>query len=221
MTGMRLYDQVFLTGCDARTEWMLPWFLARYKKHNKTPILFANFGVTEMGLNNVSALCHECIDLTQTKDSGWFKKPTAIIEATKLARKVCWIDTDCEILANLSEIFTYTSPGKLAMVEDKPWSKRRGETWHNTGVVAVEGQSAILKQWAEAVRKTPTVGDQEVLHSILRQDLRRIMYVNELPQEYNWMRLLLVDGVDSKKKKIMHWTGEKGKQHIREEALYG
>lgn len=218
---MKLYERVFVTGCDAKTEWMLPWFLTRYKKYNTTPIFFANFGVTEMGLNNVSALCHEFIDLSQTKDRGWFKKPTAIIEATKRAKKVCWLDTDCEILADLSGVFDHIVTGKLSMAEDKPWSKRRGETWHNTGVVAVEGQPAILKEWADAVRRNPTIGDQEVLHSILRQDMRRMTYVNDLPQEYNWMRLMLVDGLDNKRKKIMHWTGEKGKQHIKEEALYG
>lgn len=221
MTATKLYEKVFVTGCDANTEWMLPWFLTRYKKYNKTPIFFANFGVTEMGLNNVSALCHEFIDLTKTKDKGWFKKPNAIIEATKRANKVCWIDTDCEVLGDLSGVFEYTVPGKLAMAEDRPWSSRRGETWHNTGVVAVESKPIILDEWADAVRRNPTIGDQEVLHSILRQDMRRITYVADLPQEYNWMRLLLVDGQDNKRKKIMHWTGEKGKQHIREEALYG
>lgn len=221
MTSTRLYDKAFVTGCDAKTEWMLPWFLSRYKKHNKTPIFFANFGVSEMGLNTVSALCHEFINLTDTRDRGWFKKPNAIIEAARRAHKVCWLDTDCEVLGDLSGIFDYTEPGKLAMAEDKPWSKRRGETWHNTGVVAVEGQPVILKEWAEAIRKAPVVGDQEVLHSILRQDLRRMTYVVNLPQEYNWMRLMLVDGQDNKKKKVMHWTGEKGKQHIKEEALYG
>lgn len=218
---MRLYDKAFVTGCDANTEWMLPWFLTRYKKHNKTPIFFANFGVTEMGMNNVSAICHEFIDLTNTKDRGWFKKPDAILQATKIAKKVCWLDTDCEILGNLDGVFDLIEPNKLAMVEDKPWSKRRGETWHNTGVVAVEGQLAILKHWAEAVRENPTVGDQEVLHQILRQDIRRITYVTDLPTEYNWLRLMLQDGMDSKKKKVMHWTGQKGKQHIRQEALYG
>ena len=221
MTGTRLYDQVFLTGCDARTEWMLPWFFARYKKFNKTPIFFANFGVSETGLNYVSAMCHEFIDLTATKDKGWFKKPTAIIEATKRAHKVCWLDTDCEILADLSGVFEFTAPGKLAMVEDKPWTKRRGETWHNTGVVAVEDQPVILKQWADAVRQNPNVGDQEVLHMILRQDLRRVTYVNDVPPEYNWVRLQLVDGQDNKKKKVMHWTGAKGKDHIKRESLYG
>ena len=38
------YDKVFLTGCDEKTEWMLPWFVENYKKHNDTPLIFANFG---------------------------------------------------------------------------------------------------------------------------------------------------------------------------------
>ena len=218
---MKLYDQVFLTGCDKNTEWMIPWFIKNYKKHNKTPLIFANFGLSEIGLNHISAFAHEIIDLTKTKEKGWFKKPQAIIEATKISRKVCWLDTDCEVLADLSDIFTYTESGKIGMVEDKPWSKRRGETWHNTGVVVVEGYPVILQEWLAMVRNNPRIGDQEVLHAFLRQDMRRHVYVTDLPEEYNWVRLNLVDGRDNKRKKVMHWTGQKGKMHIEEATRYG
>lgn len=218
---MRLYDQVFLTGCDRNSEWMIPWFIKNYKKHNKTPLVFANFGLSETGLNHISSFAHETIDLTKTKEKGWFKKPQAILETTKIAKKVCWLDTDCEVLADLSDVFTLTESGKIGMVEDKPWTKRRGETWHNTGVVVVEGNPVILQEWIRLVKINPQIGDQEVLHTFLRQDMRRHLYVTDLPEEYNWVRLNLVDGRDSKRKKVMHWTGQKGKMHIYEETRYG
>ena len=41
------YKRAFLTGCDETTEWMLPWFVENYKKHNDTPIVFANFGISD------------------------------------------------------------------------------------------------------------------------------------------------------------------------------
>ena len=44
---MTLFKTAFLTGCDEITEWMLPWFLENYSKHNNTPLIFANFGVSK------------------------------------------------------------------------------------------------------------------------------------------------------------------------------
>lgn len=211
---MKLYDKVFVTGCDNKTEWMLGWFVKNYYKHNKTPLVFANFGVSEIGMNIVSSSCASIIDLTNTGDRGWFKKPQAMIEASKLANYVCWIDTDCHVLADISDIFNKVEPNKLAMVEDGPWSKRREETWHNTGVVAFQDRPPILNEWAQEVKKYPNVGDQEVLHTILRKDLRRHIHITTIPPEYNWLRLMVKDGQDSKKKKVMHWTGIAGKQHI-------
>jgi len=211
---MKSFDTVFLTGCDAKTEWMLGWFLKNFNLHNKLPIVFANFGVSEQGLNQASS-CASTIDMRATGGTGWFKKPQAMIEASKLARRVCWIDTDCHVLADLSGVFDFVEPNKLAMAEDAPWSKRRQETWHNTGVVAFEDRPPILDQWFNAVKANPVVGDQEILHEILKKDLRRQIYTTSLPQDYNWLRLMLQDGVDNKKKKVMHWTGAKGKQHIK------
>lgn len=212
---MKSFDKVFLTGCDANTEWMLPWFIRNYMKYNKTPIIFANFGVSEEALNRISPSCIGTIDCTNLPDKGWFKKPFAMIEAARSAHKVCWLDTDCEVMGKLDDIFNYVEPNKLTLAEDKPWSKRRGETWHNSGVVAFQGRPPILEQWAMDVRSNPTVGDQEVLHTILNQGLRRQIYISTLPSEYNWLRLMLQDGLDSNKKKIVHWTGPVGKQHIK------
>jgi hypothetical protein len=211
---MKSFDKVFLTGCDNKTEWMLGWFLKHYYKHNTTPIIFANFGVGEQGLDQVSSCAH-IINMQDADGTGWFKKPQAMIEASKISNKVCWIDTDCHVLSDLSGVFDLIEPNKLAMVEDIPWSKRRQEVWHNTGVVAFQDRPPILDQWFKAVKANPVQGDQEVLHTILRKDLKRQINTTSLPQEYNWLRLLLQDGVDSKKKKVMHWTGAKGKEYIK------
>jgi len=211
---MKSFDKIFLTGCDSKTEWMLAWFLKNFNKHNTTPIVFADFGVSEYGLNHASS-CARTIDMTSTGGQGWFKKPQAMIEASKIANNVCWIDTDCHVLGNLSGVFDLVEPNKLAMVEDEPWSKRRQEVWHNTGVVAFKDRPPILDEWFKAVKANPVQGDQEVLHTILRKDLKRQINTTSLPAEYNWLRLMLQDGLDSKKKKVMHWTGAKGKEYIK------
>lgn len=211
---MKSFDKIFLTGCDSKTEWMLAWFLKNFNKHNTTPIVFADFGVSEYGLNHASS-CARTIDMTSTDGQGWFKKPQAMIEASKIANNVCWIDTDCHVIGNLSGVFDLVEPNKLAMVEDEPWSKRRQEVWHNTGVVAFKDRPPILDEWFKAVKANPVQGDQEVLHMILRKDLKRQINTTSLPAEYNWLRLMLQDGLDNKKKKVMHWTGAKGKEYIK------
>ena len=48
-------------------------------------------------------------------------------------------------------------------------------------------------------------------------DLTRMIHIEDLPNMYNWLRIQIEhDNHDSKKKKIMHWTGNKGKKIIKE-----
>lgn len=206
------YDKAFLTGADNKTEWMLPWFFENYKKHNDTPIVFANFGV-----DNIDAIkphVHAVIDLSNLKEEGWFKKPKAMYHCP--AHRTVWIDTDCQVLQDISPIFDLLQPNKLNMVEDKPWTLRRKEVWYNSGVVGMINKPSILGHWAKEVERNPNVGDQEVLHSML-DPLSQLTYINPLPNEYNWLRIQIEnDNQDSSTKKILHWTGPKGKERIRE-----
>ena len=210
---MKSFDKAFLTGCDKNTEWMLPWFLSNYKQYNETPIIFANFGVSPKTLSYVKQNFDEILDITSATEQGWFKKPLSMLKSS--AHNTVWLDTDCQILGNLDKIFDYIEPEKLAMVQDKPWTKRRGEVWYNSGVVGFQGKPNILLSWRDNVIRNPEIGDQEVLHSMLGP-ITQLKYISEVPNEYNWLRLQVEnDGQDSPKKKVMHWTGAKGKDKIR------
>jgi hypothetical protein len=208
-------ERCFLTGCDKNTEWMLKWFLKNYIKHNKTPIVFADFGVTpEMRawVYQVSEFV-DIIDVQKQLQNGWFLKPKSLLAVN--AVEVCWLDTDIHVLGDLSGIFNYVEDGKLGMVEDKPWSARRGEKWHNSGVIAIRNKPPILKQWVEKCM-TGRQGDQEVLHDMFGKDqIMRMTNVTDLPNIYNWLRIQILDGFDSKNKLAMHWTGQKGNETIR------
>lgn len=206
---------MFVTGCDKNTEWQLPFFIEHYTAHNTTPVCVADFGMSPEMIHflrdkNIPLLLDDGI-----YGKGWFAKPRTMQLASRLADKWCWIDTDCQVLGDISSIFDFIEPNKLAMVEDKPWSARRGEKWHNSGVVAGEGIPSILWKWTEDVTNNPQVGDQEVLHTLIREGLNRMIHITDLPNKYNWLRLQVVDGDDDPKKLVMHHTGPKGNNEIR------
>lgn len=219
---MTLIDRAFMTGCDSQNEWLLPWFFENYKRHNSDTLYVADFGLSERGKEFVMERSSGLVKLRQYQPYGqnWFKKPEAIYNAD--AHMVVWLDTDCEVLGDLTGIFKLLTKNQLSMVEDRPWTARSGQKWHNSGVVGVVGRPEILAQWSmECIRQAgpfPTEGlrgDQEVLHYMLQNPKMREIYINELPNEYNWLRLQLIDGQDSPKKLVMHWTGAKGKEEIR------
>ena len=209
---MKSYDEVFLTGCDQNHEWFLEWFISNYKKHSKTPLIFADFGLTDEALKYVRKNVHAVMDVTKSAEKGWFKKPLSMLSCP--AKKTVWIDLDCQIIDNIDGIFTLLEPNKLNMVEDKPWTKRRKEVWHNSGIVGFIDKPVILTQWAQQVKAKPEVGDQEVLHSMLNP-ITKISAINDLPNEYNVMRIQTEVDSYQGKIRVMHWTGRKGKEKIR------
>lgn len=211
-------SNLFVTGADRNTEWMLPWFINNYYEHNDTPLRIIDFGLSEEMRNRF----HNRIIEFSSPASHWFKKPSAMVEASKYAENVCWLDSDCEVREDISNIFSYIQPNKLTMAEDQPWSTRRGETWHNSGVVAFRGVPVILNHWAQEATmlmedRGPMYGDQDILHELVRPGMNRMVHIRSLPKKYNTLRLDLLDNTAPSKIKIMHWTGKKGKEEIRKQ----
>lgn len=191
-------SKLFITGSDSNTRWMEKWFVQNFSWHNPgSKIHIYNF------------------DTDFHNSSGWFKKPDAMIDAAKKADSVCWIDIDCEVLGSLDDLWEYLEPNKLGMVEDKPWTTRQGSTWHNSGVVAFQGTPDILKSWKGACVRTKQRGDQEVLHTLLPDPLTRMSHITNLPNRYNVLRLQHIDNTLPRNPLVYHWTGHKGKEHIR------
>lgn len=207
-------SELFITGCDDTTSWMMPWFLANFRKYNpRAALLVYNFGMPEIEFEEM------WVDFRKVKDKGWYKKPKAMQDALKYGDKVVWLDTDCEVRANLDSIFDYITPNTLAMGEDTPWTTRSGQRWHNTGVVGFQGPICEpLDKWVQETTtwmQTPTSGDQQVLHSILLRGMNRLLYTRTIPKKYNCLRLDVLDKTDVPNPAIMHWTGPKGKQTIK------
>lgn len=214
---------LFITGCDSNTEWQLPWFWKNYKEHNDTVLIPIDFGMSD----EMREWCKEEIGGYKTLKSnakGWFKKPFAMLLATETIfdmkfDKVCWLDTDCQVMGDISGIFEYTQPHKICMVEDRPWTRRRGElgAWYNSGVVAFEDKPSILKSWANECLQNPVQGDQEVLYMMMNGDeILKMAVIEPLPHKYNTLRLDYLDGIAVRNPLIVHHTGKKGKEVIKE-----
>ena len=221
LMALKKYDKAFLTGCDENTEWMLDWFIDNLKKHkNTSPVIFADFGVSDKMIERIreEKKFHAVINMRKASEKGWFLKRRAMMSSP--SKKTVWIDTDCEILDNIEDLFDMLEPGKLAMVEDKPWTKRTLELWHNSGVVGFIDKPIILHEWCKAIQLKKNVvaeignGDQEVLHSMLNP-ITKLTYIKDLPNEYNVVRVQVDNDNYQGAKKIMHWTGEIGKIKIR------
>ena len=212
--SVKKFDQVGITGCDEKTEWQLEWFLHNFTQHSNLPLIVADFGMSEKARTMLDKhpFVTGIMNLAHTKDEGWFNKPIAMFNSP--GKKTLWLDTDCEVKAKLEPLFNMIVAGKLNMVEDKPWTKRRGETWYNSGVVGFIGRPPALHSWCNAVRENPETGDQEVLHSIMNP-ITRMSYINELPFEWNVMRLATDHDGYKGSIKIQHHTGRKGKDKIK------
>ncbi len=195
-------SKLVITGCDSKSSWMLPWFKENYSKHNDIPLHVFNFD-----------------DYDQ---EGWFNKTAVMLEASKMADQVVWLDTDCEVRADISKIFNYIEPTRISMCVDQPWTRRRGErgTWFNSGVVGFSGISPILSEWNRYItdKLTNEVGDQEVLNWMLGGDtLRELTHIRELPNTFNFLRLQIQDKDPGyTMAHIVHWTGPRGKAIIKE-----
>lgn len=209
---MMLYNECFLTGADEKQEWMITWFFDNYRQYNSSPVVFADFGLSESGKELAQMRADHYIDLTSHKEKGWFLKPKALMESP--SKKTVWIDLDCEVIGNIDTVFNELELEKLAMVVDHPWKKRRGELWHNSGFVGINGKPAILSSWISNIQSSPHVGDQEVLHAML-SPITKIQYIKDLPHKYNVLRIDVLDNNVPKDAKVFHWTGAKGKDEIR------
>lgn len=214
------YSDLFITGCDAKTAWMLPWFVENFRRwHPEADLLVYSFDG-----NDVAAGLNVHTQSIGLAHRGWYNKPFAIERAMKIASRVLWLDTDCEVKGDLRPVLEMIQPGKLSMVEDRPWTTRHKETWYNTGVVGVMGlgYDEIVREWVQQCAlssQSPNSGDQQILHSILRQGMNRLRFVSELPRKYNVLRLDVLDGTADPNPVVMHWTGQRGKDVIKEQLL--
>ena len=205
---------MIITGVDKNHEDLVIWWYEQVRKHNPN----AKIGIWDFGMSFVMREVVKGLDawlsdpITHSSNIGWFNKTRAVINTP--SQSVAWLDVDCQVLQNIEEIFSLVPPDTIGLTRD--WVR---DNWWATGVIVVNDRPKLLEHWNNMLLKTAIRGDQEMLYEIVGK--KEHEQIQELPQEYQWLRISLNRHKDSPNKKIIHWTGHKGKRFIREHLMQG
>ena len=180
----------FITGSDKDHEDILQWFIRAYNKHLTNKLYIADFGLENSYPNTIPY---------KPLMKAWYYKPRMMLET--LEKQICWIDSDIEILSDISDIFELSQGYDIAVTED--WCNRHNQ--FASGLVVCNNQD-FLQEWKLECEKFSTYGDQECLNKIAHK-----YKVLTLPREYQWLRL----AETNTNIKTIHWTGKDGKAIIR------
>ena len=207
-------NKTFLTGSDHNLQDLIPWWVNCVRTHNPDiHITIADFGLTDGAREWLKNNVDHVITYEMHPKLAWFLKPQSMIDCPY--EYTCWLDLDCEMVAPVPEIFDFPTEDKMALTHDVV----RGPDIWAVGVNVVKGNPPILIDWARNTINTEERGDQEVLHKMIQVNREYNNQIIKMPLEYQWLRLSLHQGYDSPDKKIVHWTGPVGKEHIRKNLM--
>lgn len=225
-------DEGIIVGCDLFQEWLLPWWWESYRRHNRYPVAFFDFGLSErmkkwclergelIRLRGLLVKDREEVhpSLTHQWESrygenfwnsrdAWFKKPLACHRSP--FQKTVWLDLDCEVRGPLDFLFkACLHPSEIALAKDQIAAT------YNSGVISFRQSSGIIAEWADqSLEKTGDFrGDQDLLSHIIAD---RNASICELDPIYNWN----VGYGDNPKTVICHWLGETAKTVLRDHLI--
>ena len=213
-------NKTFITGVDGKQEWMLKWWYRNITKHNPAiHITICDMGGMSPEVRKwARAHADHFIQYPKHPQCAWFYKTQALIDSPY--EYTCWIDVDCETLRPIDDIFNYTKLGKIGVTADPMHARNDpSEHWWATGVCLIQKSPKLLLDWHNITIQAKTRGDQEALHLLLSQTPQRKAEITEIPMEYQWLRLQLARKLNNENKKVIHWTGPSGKNHIRHTLL--
>lgn len=225
-----------LVGCNQFQEWILPWWWEHYAKYNSYCVSFVDFGLSDkmrIWCRERGDLCElhdsmKTIRLTKKEEllpnlskqwelrygkniwhvrESWIKKAFSILHSPY--DRTIWLDNDCKVLGNLSEIFSILDQTDLAVARDWYQSNPllyQDEIEYNSGVLAFRTPSSFLKDYFQTIEsyEKELPGDQELLSRCIH--LTRPKFI-ELSGLYNWRHDLELNAFT----KIQHFCGGSGK----------
>ncbi|HSX11278.1 MAG TPA: hypothetical protein VLF94_06170 [Chlamydiales bacterium] len=219
-----------IVGSDQSQEWLLPWWWENYQRHNRHPVAFFDFGLSEAGKRwcrergqwiklaplfvkerdeVAPSLAHEWEsrygDQFWNSREAWFKKPHACLCSP--FENTVWLDLDCEVLGPLDPLFQACDhPSGIALARDQTLPT------YNSGVIAFRSQNAIIGEWARQSLEQNGVfrGDQDLLSHIVAGKA-----IGQLLPIYNWN----VGYGLNPEAVICHWLGERAKTALRNQLI--
>jgi len=234
-----------IVGSNKLIEWMLPWWWYHYILHNDLPIAFMDFGMSKQMIKwcekrgkviaipkNLKVKGKKEVPPSLAKKwtqrtkgniwaarKQWFKKPLAF--ALSPFSKTLWLDIDCEVKIDVSEIFDFCTNVEIALAIDAINPKivverfkliYPDEVYYNSGVVVFNKDAKCISSFAKRAYSDNHLflGDQCLLSRIIYEEKPAVF---ELPQEYNWP----ISMKQNSKAKIYHWICAQGKAHIQKE----
>ena len=206
---MNISNKTIVTGTDRNLQHYLPWWIDNVKaNYPGINITICDFGMDKNWSEWAEKVSDEFIHYGKRDDISWFYKPQTLLDST--FKYKCWMDIDCQVVGDISNIFEFVEPGKIAAAPDNyhSWGCK-----FQSGVFAVVDKPDILNLWAEACQEPKNRGDQEILWDLVKH---RQTLISLIPEKYNWPRLALARGKDNDDKRIIHWTGHLGKKHIEQ-----
>lgn len=228
-----------IVGCNQTQEWLLSWWWEHFQRHNRYPVSFVDFGLSEekrkwcrekgeliaLPIPDVFVKDREEVTPSLVKKwemrfkedfwafrKTWFKKPFACLQSPY--RRAIWIDLDCEIRGSLQPIFdAQEHPSKIAIAKDGA-QHHYPFPMYNSGVIAFQRGAPFIQEWANRAftENGSFPGDQDLLsHTIF--DLR--LPICELPPIYNWS----IKNGSCPEAVIFHWLGAYAKLALQNSLI--
>ncbi len=125
---------MIVTGIDNNREDIIEWWIDNALKYNKTE----KIGVWDLGM---SSACRKKLkhkyeqvwfsEVVVSSQIGWYYKVHCVKESPE--QSVVWVDSDCQILTDISDIFHLVPSGQIGLTRD--WARAN---WWQTGVVTAK-----------------------------------------------------------------------------------
>jgi len=219
-------DKSILTACDQNLEDLLPWWIENTRKFcSSIPIHIIDIGLSDPMISMIKSHGVKITKLEPQENLyAWFNKPWCL-ELTE-SDKTLWLDVDCQIVKSIDDIWDLSPKSNTIGLCPDPVMRRQGKEHDytlNSGVMLYENlESGFIGRWKKEIITLDYRGDQEALRGLIQWNKvmrTEMLELYELPQIYNWLRLMYMRNEDHHDKRVIHWTGQTGKNILRDKIM--